>query len=382
MEPFLLNAGHLRARNGGKWKTHPADVLPAWVAEMDFKVAPAVQEVIEHFTDLQDYGYGQMTDAIPLFESFAAWMSRRHGWQPDPALTHATTDVVQGLVATMVAFSQPGDGVIAQTPVYPPFLRFTASTGRRVVENPLIDDGQRFVVDLDGLEQAAASASMILLCNPHNPTGRVFERAELEGIARIAADHDLTIVSDEIHADLIYPGPAHIPMETIPGAISRTVTLTSATKGFNIPGLRTAIAHFGSAELKERFDKMLPDHLLGGPSRFGVAATIAAWRDGEAWLDEVMLYLDRNRAIVAEWATRNQLVHHVPESTYLAWLGCRHLKLQTGATPQQYFLEDARVALSEGADFGEPGQGHVRLNFATSTEILEEILTRLSATLT
>jgi len=381
MEPFILRADQLRARNGGKWKTHPGDVLPAWVAEMDFKVAPAVQEVITHFTEHQDYGYGQMTDAIPLFEAFAAWMSHRHGWQPDPALTHANTDVVQGLVATMVAFSKPGDGVIAQTPVYPPFLRFIASTGRRLVENPLIDDGQRFVVDLEGLERVASSASMILLCNPHNPTGRVFERAELEGIARIAADHDLTIVSDEIHADLIYPGPTHIPMEIIPDATARTVTLTSATKGFNIPGLRTSIAHFGSPRLKEKFDGMLPDHLLGGPSRFGVAATIAAWRDGEAWLHEVMRYLDRNRAVVAEWANRAKLAHHRPESTYLAWLGCRHLNLHTATTAQRHFLGQARVALSEGADFGEPGHGHVRLNFATSTEILDEILGRLSAVL-
>jgi cystathionine beta-lyase len=382
MESFILRIDQLRARNGGKWRMYPADVIPAFVAEMDFKVAPAVQEVIKHFTDVQDYGYGQMTDAVTLFEAFTAWMAHRHGWQPDPDLTHANTDVVQGLVATMVAFSEPGEGVIAQTPVYPPFLRFTASTGRRLVENPLIDDGQRFVVDLEGLERVASSATMILLCNPHNPTGRVFERADLEGIARVAADHDLTIVSDEIHADLLYPGATHIPMETIPGAGARTVTLTSATKGFNIPGLRTSIAHFGSPELKAQFDTRLPDHLLGGPSRFGVAATIAAWRDGEAWLDEVMRYLDRNRAVVSEWAKRTKLDHHPPESTYLAWLGCRHLDMQAAATPHQHFLEQAKVALSEGSDFGEPGQGHVRLNFATSAEILEEILYRLSAAAT
>ena len=381
MEPFLLSAGQLLARNGGKWRTHPVDVLPAWVAEMDFKVAPAVQEVIKHFIDHQDYGYGRMTDAIPLFETFAAWMSHRHGWQPDPALTHVQTDVVQGLVATMVAFSQPGDGVIAQTPVYPPFLRFIASSGRTLVENPLFDDGKRFVVDLEGLERVASKATMILVCNPHNPTGRVFERAELEGIARVAADHDLTIVSDEIHADLIYPGATHIPMETIPIAADRTVTLTSATKGFNIPGLRTSIAHFGSSQLKERFDRILPDHLLGGPSRFGVAATIAAWRDGEEWLAEVMQYLDRNRSVVADWANRTRLHHYRPESTYLAWLSCRHLDLKAGTTTQQHFIDRAKVALSEGSDFGQPGQGHVRLNFATSAEILDEILGRLSTAL-
>jgi cystathionine beta-lyase len=184
MEPFLLNTDKLRSRNGGKWKMYPADVLPAFVAEMDFKVAPAVQEVIKRFTDTQDYGYGQMTDMVALFEAFAVWMAHRHGWQPDPELTHVNTDVVQALVATIVAFSEPGEGVIAQTPVYPPFLRFTTSSGRNVVESPLVDDGQRFVVDIEGLERAASKATVILLCNPHNPTGRVFERAELEGWSR------------------------------------------------------------------------------------------------------------------------------------------------------------------------------------------------------
>jgi cystathionine beta-lyase len=381
MEPFLVPADQLRARSGGKWRTFPPDVLPAFVAEMDFKVAPGIQEVIQRFSDLQDYGYGQMTDFVPLFEAFSSWMSHRYGWQPDPALTHANTDVVQALVATIVAFSEPGDGVIAQTPVYPPFLRFTASSGRTVVENPLVEDGQRFVVDLEGLERVASNATMILLCNPHNPTGRVFERSELEGIARVAAEHNLTIISDEIHADLIYPGPSHIPMETILEAADRTVTLTSATKGFNIPGLRTSIAHFGSPALKERFDRRLPEHLLGGPSRFGIAATIAAWRDGEAWLHEVMRHLDRNRALVADWAASVNLGHFVPESTYLSWLDCRRLDLPEGLTPQKYLLEHAKVGLSEGADFGTPGKGHVRLNFATSSEILTEILERLSGAL-
>src|SRR4029077_8668277 len=222
VERYLLSADELRARGGGKWTKYAGEVIPAFVADMDFKVAPAIQAAIERFTQSQDYGYGQMTDAIPLFDAFAGWMERRHNWRPDPALTHANTDVVQGLVATIFAFTQPGDGVIAQTPVYPPFLRFIASTGRHLLENPLVDDGTRFVVDLEGLERVAPQATMILLCNPHNPTGRVLERAELEGIAKSAAAHNLTIVSDEIHADLVYPGATHIPMEAIGAAADRT----------------------------------------------------------------------------------------------------------------------------------------------------------------
>jgi cysteine-S-conjugate beta-lyase len=382
MERYLLSADQLRARGGGKWTKYPANVIPAFVADMDFKVAPAVQAAIERFTHTQDYGYGQMTDAVALFDAFAGWMARRHNWRPDPALTHANSDVVQGLVATIFAFSQPGDGIIAQTPIYPPFLRFIAATGRRLVENPLVDDGTRFVVDIEGLERVAPQATMILLCNPHNPTGRVLERAELEGIAKVAADHNLTIVSDEIHADLVYPGATHLPMETIGAAAERTVTLTSATKGFNIAGLRTSIAHFGTVALKEQFDSAIPERLLGGPGRFGVAATIAAWCESEGWLDTVMLHLDRNRRRVAEWASNSNLAHHMPESTYLAWMGCRHLAVQEGLTPQQHFLDNAKVGLADGLDFGEPGQGHVRLNFATSEDILEELLDRLGGALT
>ena len=276
VEHVLLAADQLRARSGGKWKKYPPDVLPAFVADMDFKVAPAIHAAMKTFVDTYDYGYGQMTDRDALCEAFGTWMSRRHHWQPDPALTQGIGDVVQGLVAAIVAFSQPGGGVIAQTPVYPPFLKAIASTGRRLVENPLVDNGTRFVVNLDELDRIAGQATMLLLCNPHNPTGRVIDRAELEGIATVAAAHDLTIVADEIHADLIYPGAAHIPMETIPGAADRTITVTSATKGFNIAGLHCAITHFGSAALKEKYVDILPEWLLGGPSRLGIAATIAA----------------------------------------------------------------------------------------------------------
>jgi cystathionine beta-lyase len=378
MERFLLSADELRARTGGKWRMYPPDVLPAFVAEMDFKVAPAIQAAITRFSDQQDYGYGQFTDPNGLFEAFAAWMSRRHGWEPDPALTIATSDVVQGLVATLLAFSERGDGVIAQTPVYPPFLMSIKWTDRRLVDNPLLDDGTRYVVDFEGLERAAADAKVLFLCNPQNPTGRTLEQAELERIAAIASEHDLTIVSDEIHADLVYPGRRHIPMETIPAAAGRTVTLTSATKGFNIPGLRTAIAHFGSAELKARFESRTPEHLLGGPNRIGVAATIAAWREGAEWLEAVMAYLGRNRQRVAEWAAENRLGYHVPEATYLAWFDCRGVEVAEDSTPFQHFLDRARVAVSQGADFGESGKGHVRLNFATSHELLEEILGRLA----
>ena len=374
MKDFLLTESELRARGAGKWRKYPADVLPAYVAEMDFKVAPAIQSALRRFTDRQDYGYGLESDFEGLYGAFARWMSRRHGWTLDPAMTIATADVVQGLVAAVVAFSSPGDGVIVQTPIYPPFLRVVEWTGRRLVENPLRLEG-RFTIDLAGLRHVAADASAILLCNPHNPTGRVFTSDELAGIAAIADEHDLVIVSDEIHADLAFPPAKHIPMEVI--APSRTVTLTSATKSFNIPGTRAAVCHFGSAALKDRFDAVIAEHLLGRPSRFGVDATIAAWTDSEDWLDETMRYLAANRDLVTRWAaSRPQVGYHAPEGTFLAWFDCRALLLP--GSPFDFFLDAARVALGSGREFGSPGEGHVRLNFATSKDILDEVLARMS----
>lgn len=380
MPDFVLSAAELRSRGGGKWRRYPPDVLPAYVADLDFKVAPAVQAALHRFVEHQDYGYGLHEEVEALYDAFAKWMARRHGWNPDPALTMALDDVVQGIVATQVAYSAPGEGVLVQTPAYPPFLKTIASSGRRLVENSMRDSGERFEIDFDGLERVAPQARILLLCNPHNPTGRVFSRDELEGIAAIARRHDLVIVADEIHADIVFGGANHIAMETIHGAAERTVTLTSATKSFNIPGARTAVVHFGDAALRDRFVAAMPDHLLGRPSRFGVDATVAAWTESDAWLHATLAYLARNRDTVSRWAAATPHIgYRVPEATFLAWLDCRKLGLEP--SPYEFFLESAKVGLSDGIEFGGPGAGHVRLNFGTSAEILEEILSRISRAL-
>lgn len=378
---FLLTAEHLRARSATKWNHYPVDVLPAWVADMDFAVAPPVQEVLARLVERQDYGYGAWTTFDELRALFAHRMSDRYGWQVDPELVELTTDVVQGIVAAIAAYSAFGEGVVAQTPVYPPFLRTIEATGRRLVENRLLDDGSRFEVDLEDLARAVdAETRLILLCNPHNPTGRVLDRAELEGIGRLAVERDLVIVADEIHSDLVYPGARHLPIATLaPEIAERTLTLTSATKAFNIAGVRCAVAHFGSPELLARFRAAIPDHLLGRPSTFGVEATLAAWRSGQPWLDAVLAYLEGNRSRVSEWAAReaSALGYHQPEGTYLAWFDCSGIELG-GSTPHEFFLEAARVGLSAGADFGTPGVGCIRVNFATSAEILDQVLDRMA----
>lgn len=385
MEDFLFTEAELRGHAGAKWSQFPPDVLPAWVAEMDFRVAPAVQAAVRLIVDTEDYGYGgaqEPSEVHRFYDAFAGWMSRRHGWAPDPELTVGAADVIQGIAAAIHAFSQPGDGVITQTPIYPPFLRTIELTRRTLVENPLRDTPSRFELDLEGLEAAASRARVLLWCSPHNPTGRIFSRDEQAAVAEIAARHDLLIVSDEIHADLVHGGARHVPMATLPAAAERTVTVTSATKGFNIPGLRAAVMQFGTTELRTRFEDAVGEFLLGGLNRLGVAATIAAWTDGEEWLGRVLQYLEVNRGMVADWAQEVGLPHHAPEATYLAWLDCRGLDLAEGVSPQQHLLERARVGLSDGADFGPPGRGFVRLNFATSRDVLAQVLERITAAVT
>jgi cystathionine beta-lyase len=377
-----LDPARLRRRRGEKWRTYPPDVLPAWVAEMDYPLATPIRRVLEESLALDDLGYPVNPRPQDLPSVFAARMAERFAWRVDPQRVDVLTDVVQGLYVALDRFAAPGEGVVVQTPVYPPFLHAVRDTGRRLVENPLVEGAARWEMDLDALAAAADPATrVLLLCSPHNPTGRVFERRELEALAELALRRDWLVVADEIHADLVFPGARHVPFATLaPEVEARTITLTSATKAFNIPGLRCALAHFGSAELQRRF-RSLPRHLRGGVGLLGMAATAAAWTEAQPWLDHVLRYLAGNRSFVAEFAAASLpgVGHRPPEASYLAWLDCRALGL--GASPQRFFLEHARVALSPGEAFGRPGEGFVRLNFATSRALLGEILERMARAL-
>jgi len=375
-----LDVAKLRARSGEKWRLYGDDVLPAWVAEMDFPLAEPVRAVVEEALALDDLGY-PLESPAPLQEAFAARMASRFGWRIDPRRVEVLSEVVQGIYVGIDRYAAAGEGVLVQTPVYPPFLRAVRELGRALVENPLRPSATRWEIDFDQLRSVAAGARVFLLCNPQNPPGRVFERSELEALAELAVAHDWLVIADEIHADLVYPGRAHLPFASLgPEVEARTVTLGSASKAFNIPGLRCAVAHFGSDALRARFLSM-PRALRGGIGSLGPAATLAAWSEGDAWLAELLAYLDGNRRAVAafvgeRWpAVRTWL----PEATFLAWLDFRALDLPR--TPQAFFLERARVALSEGLAFGEPGRGFARLNFGTSRPILDEILARMDAAL-
>ncbi len=379
-EPFLLSVEQLRARRSTKWNKYPSDVLPAWVADMDFAVPDAVHGAISRLVEHRDYGYGAREGDVSLAAAFSEYMQARFDWSPDPELVLPVSELIQGMFTAVMAFSEPGDGCVIQTPIYPPFLTTIEQTGRRMVENRLLADDEQFAMDLDALPGLIDERTRILmLCNPHNPTGRVFEREELLAAGRVAVERDLLIISDEIHADLVYPGRQHIPMATLgPEIAARTITLTSATKSFNIPGLRCALMYFGSADLRERFRAHFPDRSLGQVNVIGVDATVAAWRHGREWLEGVLARLLANRARLAAFlaAELPAIRFRKPEGTYLAWLDCNPLALPE--PPFQFFLERARVGLGDGADFGLPGQGCVRLNFATSQAILDQVLDRMA----
>ena len=376
-----LPLDRLRRRRGEKWTRYPADTIAAWVADMDFPVAAPIERALRSALEFGDLGYPQNPRPTDLPALFAERAAACFDWEIDPRRVEVLTDVVQGIFLGLLGYAEEGDGVVIQTPIYPPFIGAIQQTQRRVAASPLVCGEERYEIDFDHLRASAAGARVLLLCQPHNPTGRVFDRVELEQLAEIALERNLVVISDEIHADLVFSGRAHVPFATLgPEVEARTLTLTSASKAFNIAGLRCALGVFGSADLKSRFLR-LPRHVRGGINTFGLAASEAAWRYSQPWLDRVMAYLDENRQLVARFV-RERLPgvrHQPPEATYLAWLDCRALDLPEG--PFAFFLENARVALSDGSAFGEPGEGCVRLNFATSRAILTEMLERMAKAL-
>jgi cystathionine beta-lyase len=373
-----LDLERLRARLSVKWQHYGRDCLPAWVAEMDFPVAEPIRATLKRALELDDFGYPQEQAVVGLPELFAARVRQRYGWQIDAERVEVLSDVVQGIYIALMALTTPGAGVVVQTPIYPPFLDSVKKLGRSPRICPLVDSGDRHAVDFGELARACQGARMLLLCHPHNPTGRVFTRAELTRLAELALEHDLFVVSDEIHADLSFAGSDFVPFASLgPEIAARTITLSSASKAFNIAGLRCAVAHFGSAGLRERFNACVPEHARGGVGILGQYCTKAAWQAGDLWLEEVKQTLDDNRRFVlAELHQRLPEVRvHLPEATYLAWLDCSALGLDS--SPATFFVRQARVALSDGAWFGAGFEQCVRLNFATSRSILGELVERL-----
>lgn len=385
----LLTLAELRQRTSVKWRLHPPDVLPLWVAEQDTPLAPAVADALRRAIDLGDTGYSHGTGYAEALAEFAA---RRWDW-PDLRVAHTTVvpDVMIGIVEVLRLVTDPGDAVVVCSPVYPPFYAFVSHADRRVIEAPL---GPDLRLDPAALEEgfrrarAAGRRPAFLLCNPHNPTGVVHRRDELETVADLAARYGVRVISDEIHAPVVLAGARFIPYLTVAGA-EDAFALTSASKAWNLAGLKAALAIAGpraAADLAR-----MPEEVGHGPSHLGVIAHTAAFRAGGEWLDALLDGLDGNRALLASLLAEHlpTVGYHRPEGTYLAWLDCTALGVATEqpdgepgiasdlAGPARMFLDRARVALSSGHVFGTGGVGRVRLNFATSPAILTEAVARM-----
>ena len=373
----------LRRRRGVKWNRYPPDVLPAWVADMDFDTPEPIRTGLARMMEANDLGYSPKLPASGLPEAFAAFAARRFpDWKVAPERMIAIADIVQGIYLAIEAYTRPGDGVCTLTPVYPPFLQAVAETGRRLDHCTMVRDGHRYEIDFDALRAAIDERTrLLLLCTPHNPLGRVFERGELEQVASIAIERDLVVVADEIHADIVYRGFRHLPFSSLgPEVEARTVTMTSATKSFNIAGLRCAVVIFGSDRLAERFD-VRPERIRGAVNSFGVEASRIAWTECDDWLEVLLAHLEGNRDFLYSFVGERLpgIRMPLPAATYLGWLDCREFGLEPD--PYQWFLDRARVGCNDGRDFGDGGAGHVRINFATSRGILTQVLERMEEAL-
>lgn len=375
-----------------KWRAHPADVLPLWVAEMDVKLPPTVADALREAIDIGDTGYPSGT---ALAEAVSEFASRR--WQWDGVAVERTAivpDVMLGIVEMLRLVTEPGDTVVVNPPVYAPFYAFVTHSGRRVVEAPLDARGR---IALDALEEAFVRARAsgrrvaYLLCNPHNPTGTVHTLDELRAVAACARRARVRVVSDEIHAPVILPGSRFTPYLSVPGA-EDAFSLTSASKAWNLSGIKAALAIAGpeaAADLQR-----MPEEVSHGPSHLGVVAHAEAFRSGDDWLDSLLQGLDANRTLLGQLIAEHlpKVKYQVPQGTYLAWLDCRALGFEEPATselavvadmsgPARWFLDHARVALSSGHVFGTGGAGHTRLNFATSQANLSEAISRMGRAL-
>lgn len=369
----------LRRRRSAKWRTHPADVLPLTLAETDFELAPPVHAVLREAIDRSDSGYS-MPDP-ELGEALARFAAARWGWEIDPTAVVAVTDVGIGVVQLLRALTRPGDVVAFSPPVYPPFFDWPPEAGARTLEVPLRRGDVGWRLDLDALERAFAThPAAYVLCNPHNPVGRVHTADELAALVDLARSYRVTIVSDEIHAPLVLPGATFTPMLTVPGAKDVAISVVSASKAWNLAGLKCAAVVSGSAAMRAVTDRFPPD-ARWHTGHLGVLASVAAYTEGVPWLDRLLTVLGERREQVADLLAEHlpALGWHPPEATYLAWLDCS--SLGDGAEVHRRFLEQGRVALEPGRDFGRPGKDHVRLNFGTGPDILREAIVRMAGAL-
>jgi cystathionine beta-lyase len=368
----------LRTRRGMKWSRHPADVVPAWIADADTAVCPPVRDAIEALLDRGDLAYPDDAWGPSIVDAFVARQARWHGWEPDPALVRLAPETIQVISLVIDRCTTTGEPVAVHTPTYPPILSELEALGRPLAALPWERDGAGWVTDVARVDAAAdAGARLLVLVNPHNPTGRVWRRDELEALADVVRRRDLLVLADEIHAELTHDDRPHVPFASLGADVAaRTLTLTAASKSFNLAGTKCVVAHVGTAPGFDPF-RAVPATQLGEISNVGAVATIAAWQHGDEWLDAFRVAIDERRQQLDEALRRHlpEVIHSPPEATFLAWLDCRPLELPP--EPATFFLDRARVALGAGPDFGPGGAGSVRVNLATTRDILDELVERM-----
>lgn len=384
--PDVPTPRRLRGGHGAKWTAVPEDVLPAWVADMDLGVPEAVTAALRQTLDRQDLGYPYWPEGDPVVAAFSERMRTQYGWTPRAGRTRVFSDLIQILQIVIEHTTRPGDTIALQVPSYPPFLAAIERAKRRVLALPVTygADGWAFEIERYRAAIRARAPRLIVLVNPHNPTGRVWTRSELAALGALAAENGIPVLADEIHADLTYPPHQHIPFASLGAEVERlTITATSATKAFNLAGTRCAVAHLGHQATAQALDRAPLDY-FGTPSVLSRIATVAAWQHGDGWRRQTLSLLEGNRRRVKQWADSHpDIRYHEPQATYLSWFDFERTPL--AGDPATQILERGRVQLSAGAEFSQHTDvdtaNFARLNFATTPDVLEEVLHRTGAAL-
>ncbi|GIO83196.1 aminotransferase [Paenibacillus faecis] len=356
------------------------EVLPLWVADMDFKCAPAIVRAVNERAAQAIYGYTIRTEEY--VQAITGWFRRRHHWDIDAAWLTDSPGVVPSLSIAVQSLTEPGDAVILQSPVYNPFYDVIQKNGRKLAESPLLLKENRYEMDYDRLEELMKDgAKLLLLCSPQNPGGRVWTKEELVRLGDLCVKYDVKVVADEIHCDLVLPEHRHFPFASLSEAFAeRTVTCLAPSKTFNIPGLQTSFTVISNRELKRKFDRMIEALGIGSVNFFGPSATMAAYNESEDWLDGLLGYVKANQ----EFAVR-YLDEHLPEltpvpseGTYLLWVDCRKLN-HSSAELKRLMYKEAKIAFNEGSLYGKNGEGFLRINLACPRDLLKEALDRFSS---
>ncbi|CQR48217.1 Cystathionine beta-lyase PatB [Paraliobacillus sp. PM-2] len=357
------------------------DVQPMWVADMDLTIAEGIKQALKNRVDHGIFGYTITDDEIN--EHVKQWILTQHQWETDTNWVVYSPGVIPTLHMAVLTQTNPGDKIVIQTPVYPPFFDIVKTHDRELVTNPLIYDGQYYTIDFEDLEHSfKQGVSAFILCNPHNPVGRVWTKEELEQLAKLCLQYDVTILSDEIHADLIYPGHKHIPISSLSEEVNQqTITCLSPTKTFNIAGLQVSYVIIPNEKRRKAMNKAFRKYGMNHINTLGISAIEAAYTEGKEWLDQLIQLLERNRDLVVDTlADRDEITAIQPEGTYLIWLDCTNMKLGQ-AELKKFMQEKAKVGLNDGISFGEEGNGFMRMNIASPTAYVQEGLDKIIAAL-